>query len=174
MPSVFDVTLSQAKEGIEIKGCCFKHTAATEQYMSEHVGEILEKHGIPVGNQPVALWKYSIPDEPLPKVRMHETFESTCAVCFILTTGFHCSSDVTIDQSHFSNRSCHHHYSFVAFILCLKVEKYCGVFETLGEKRLASHLLPGLDVLLPLFFPSITLEQVSRSHVRSHDGQVTV
>ena len=142
--------------------------------MSEQVGEILEKHGIPVGNRPVALWKYSIPDEPLPKVRTHETFESTCAVCFILTTGFHCSSDVTIDQSHFSNRSCHHHYSFVAFILCLKVEKYCGVFETLGEKRLASHLLPGLDVLLPLFFPSITLEQVSRSHVRSHDGQVTV
>ena len=170
MPSVFDVTLSQAKEGIEIKGCCFKHTAATEQYMSEQVGEILEKHGIPVGNRPVAVWKYSIPDEPLPKVRTHETFESTCAVCFILTTGFHCFSDVTIDQSHFSNRSC----ELVAFIFCLKVEKYCGVFETLGEKRLASHLLPGLDVLLPLFFPSITLEQVSRSHVRSHDGHVTI
>ena len=78
---------------------------------------------------------------------------------------FHCSSHVTIDQSHFSNRSCHHHYRFVSFILCLKVEKYCGVFETLGEKRLASHLLPGLEVLLPLLFPSITLEQVSSSHV---------
>jgi len=42
----------------------------------------------------------------------------------------------------------------------LKVEKYCGVFETLGEKRLASHLLPGLEALLPLLFPNITLEQV--------------
>ena len=56
----------------------------------------------------------------------------------------------------------------------LKVEKYCGVFETLGEKRLASHLLSGLEVLLPLLFPSITLEQVSRSHVRSHDSHLIV
>ena len=58
-------------------------------------------------------------------------------------------------------------------ILCLtyvaafrfKVEKYCGVFETLGEKRLASHLLPGVEALLPLLFPNITLEQVSRDHM---------
>ena len=64
----------------------------------------------------------------------------------------------------------------VCCIHILKVEKYCGVFETLGEKRLASHLLPGLEVLLPLLFPSITLEQVSkpRDGMRSHDSHVTV
>jgi len=47
----------------------------------------------------------------------------------------------------------------------LKVEKYCGVFETLGEKRLASHLLLGVEALLPLLFPNITLEQVSIDHM---------
>lgn len=56
--------------------------------MSEQVGEILEKHGIPVGNRPVAVWKYSIPDEPLPKVRMYETFKSTFAICLSLPLVF--------------------------------------------------------------------------------------
>jgi len=59
---------SQAKEGVEIKGCCFRHTAATEQYMSEFIDQLLNKHAIPVGNRPAAMWKYSIPEEPLPKV----------------------------------------------------------------------------------------------------------
>ena len=59
---------SQAKEGVEIKGCCFRHTAATEQYMSECVDEILKKHAVRVGNRPAAMWKYSVPEEPLPKV----------------------------------------------------------------------------------------------------------
>ena len=58
-----------------------------------------------------------------------------------------------------------HVITTVCCIHILKVEKYCGVFETLGEKRLASHLLPGLEALLPLLFPSITLEQVSKPHV---------
>ena len=149
MPSVFDVTLSQAKEGIEIKGCCFKHTAATEQYMSEHVGEILEKHGIPVGNRPVALWKYSIPDELLPKVRMYETFESTYAICFILSTSFHCSSHVTIDQSHSSNRSC----ELVAFIFCFKGgEVLWCVRDSRGEAA-GVPLAPRVGGLIATFLP---------------------
>ena len=38
--------------------------------------------------------------------------------------------------------------------------KYCGLFETLGERRLGSHLIPGLESLLPDLFPSISLDQV--------------
>ena len=38
--------------------------------------------------------------------------------------------------------------------------KYCGLFETLGERRLGSHLVPGLEALLPDLFPSISLDQV--------------
>ena len=40
------------------------------------------------------------------------------------------------------------------------VGKFAGLFETLGEKRLAAHLLSGLEALLPTLFPSITAEQV--------------
>ena len=38
--------------------------------------------------------------------------------------------------------------------------KYCGLFETLGERRLGSHLVPGLESLLPDLFPSVSLNQV--------------
>ncbi|KAL5476146.1 hypothetical protein EMCRGX_G026057 [Ephydatia muelleri] len=93
--------------GVEVKGCCFKHTAVTEQFMSEHVGKVLAAQGMVVGNRPRGMWKYSLPQEPLPKI-----------------------------------------------------EKWCGLFETLGERRLASHLLVGLDLLLPLMFPDL---------VSSHD-----
>jgi len=34
------------------------------------------------------------------------------------------------------------------------VPKYCTLFETLGDKRLASHVMMGLERLLPLFCPS--------------------
>ena len=93
---------------VEIRGCCFKHTALTEQHMSTIVSDILSKFNIPVGNRPVGLWHYQqLLGEPLPRIA-----------------------------------------------------KYCGLFETLGEKRVGSHLLPGLESLLPLLFPSISLDQV--------------
>ena len=38
--------------------------------MSEVVGAVLAREDIAVGNKPVAVWKYNIPGEPLPKVRM--------------------------------------------------------------------------------------------------------
>lgn len=104
----FPLEKLEAKEdGVEVRGCCFEHTALTEQYMSEVVGAVLAREDIAVGNKPVAVWKYNIPGEPLPKLK-----------------------------------------------------KFCGVFETLGEKRLASHLLPGLEALLPLLFPSVSHDQV--------------
>ena len=54
---------------MEVKGCCFKHTAMTEQFMSDHVGKVIGVEGIVVGNRPRGMWKYSLPEEPLPKVR---------------------------------------------------------------------------------------------------------
>jgi hypothetical protein len=36
------------------------------------------------------------------------------------------------------------------------VEKYCGLYRTFGERRLASHLLAGLELLLPILVPSLT------------------
>ena len=59
---------SQAKEGVEIKGCCFRHTAATEQYMSQLIGQLLSEHNIVIGNRPTAMWRYSIDGEPMPLV----------------------------------------------------------------------------------------------------------
>ena len=58
----------QAKEGVEIRGCCFTHTAANEQHMSRVAADILKQEDIPAGNIPVAVWLYNIPEEPLPKV----------------------------------------------------------------------------------------------------------
>ncbi|CAI8015944.1 hypothetical protein GBAR_LOCUS9845 [Geodia barretti] len=40
------------------------------------------------------------------------------------------------------------------------VPKYCGVFETLGERRLSSDLLPGLSSLLPHLLPSLSLSSI--------------
>jgi hypothetical protein len=42
-----------------------------------------------------------------------------------------------------------------------KVSKVCGIFQTIGEKRLASHLLTGLEILLPHFFPHLKLEDIT-------------
>ena len=92
---------------VEIRGCCFKHTALTEQHMSAVISDILSKVNVPVGNRPIGLWHYQFPSEPLPRIA-----------------------------------------------------KYCGLFETLGEKRVGSHLLPGLESLLPQLFPSVSLDQV--------------
>ena len=102
-------THNQTSEApVEIRGCCFKHTALTEQHMSTIVSDILSKFNIPVGNRPVGVWHYQqLLREPLPRIA-----------------------------------------------------KYCGLFETLGEKRVGSHLLPGLESLLPLLFPSVSLDQV--------------
>ena len=91
---------------VEVCGCCFKHTAVTEQHTSAVVSDILRRFDIPVGNRPVGLWRYQLLGEPLPRIR-----------------------------------------------------KYCGLFETLGEKRVGSHLLPGLESLLPRMFPSVSLDQ---------------
>ena len=100
---------SQTPEApVEVRGCCFKHTALTEQHMSTVISDILSKFNIPVGNRPVGLWHYQqLLGEPLPRIA-----------------------------------------------------KYCGLFETLGEKRVGSHLLPGLESLLPQLFPSVSLDQV--------------
>ena len=96
------------QDGVEIRGCCFSHTVLIEQYTSDLIGKLLAKHGVLVGNLPLAMWQYdSIQEDALPEVI-----------------------------------------------------KYCGVFETLGEKRLASHLFPGLESLLPLVFQDITMEEV--------------
>jgi hypothetical protein len=35
------------------------------------------------------------------------------------------------------------------------VGKYCSIYRTMGERRLASHLLVGLEMLLPLLIPNI-------------------
>ena len=53
---------------MELKGCCFKHTAANEQYMCDHIASVLGSEGIATGNKPLAIWKYSIPEEPIPQV----------------------------------------------------------------------------------------------------------
>ena len=41
-----------------------------------------------------------------------------------------------------------------------RLEKYCGLFETLGERRVGSHLIPGLESLLPHLFSAVSLDQV--------------
>ena len=35
------------------------------------------------------------------------------------------------------------------------MSKSCSIFETLGEKRASTHLLVGMEMLLPLLFPSL-------------------
>lgn len=40
------------------------------------------------------------------------------------------------------------------------VTKYCGLFKTLGERRVSSHLLPGLETLVCSLYPSLTKEEV--------------
>lgn len=75
--------------------------------MSHLVGELLSELEIIIGNRPVGMWRYNIPEEPAPLVA-----------------------------------------------------KYCGLFETLGERRVGSHLIPGLDALVSIMFPTVTMEEV--------------
>jgi len=35
------------------------------------------------------------------------------------------------------------------------VSKSCTIFETLGEKRVSTHLLVGMEMLLPYLFTSL-------------------
>jgi hypothetical protein len=47
------------KDGIELRGCQFRHTANREAYMSDKINEVLNKFGFQVGNKPVGVWLYS-------------------------------------------------------------------------------------------------------------------
>ena len=40
--------------------------------MSNHVAAVLRSEGIAVGNKPIAVWRYLIPEEPVPQVRGRE------------------------------------------------------------------------------------------------------
>lgn len=54
------------------------------------------------------------------------------------------------------------------------IEKYCGIYETLGEKRLGSHLLSGLSIIaekLSHFFDSNSINQLFPP-ARLRDGKI--
>lgn len=41
-----------------------------------------------------------------------------------------------------------------------EILKSCTIFETLGEKRVSTHLLTGIELLLPLLYPSLEPDDV--------------
>lgn len=41
-------------------------------------------------------------------------------------------------------------------------ELYCTVMQTFGDRRLGDHILVGLEQLLPLFYPNIDFQQLSK------------
>lgn len=47
---------------------------------------------------------------------------------------------------------------------CKQVSKYCGVFETRGEKRAATHLLQGINILL-LMIALVHREQINHQEI---------
>jgi len=47
------------KDGIELRGCQFRHTAIRETFMSDKINEILNEFGFQVGNKSVGIWLYS-------------------------------------------------------------------------------------------------------------------
>lgn len=82
--------------------------------------------------RPVGCWRYKLPDEPLPKVR---------AAC-----------------------PRHHHRHRRVLLLppalipaaaARKVAKMAAISHTCGDRRLASHLLAGLELLLPQLVPAV-------------------
>ncbi len=42
--------------------------------MTALVGEVLGREGVPVGNTPVGMWQYRIPEDSMPKVRYSGLF----------------------------------------------------------------------------------------------------
>eukprot|EP00042_Codosiga_hollandica_P017814 m.50213 g.50213 ORF g.50213 m.50213 type:complete len:523 (+) comp48082_c0_seq1:103-1671(+) len=90
--------LVAGRECFEIRGCCFQHTAALEQFMARKISEALRPVGIQVGNVPLGWFAYdsTTPAHPYPAVG-----------------------------------------------------RYCGIFETIGDRRLSDHVLRGLELLLP-------------------------
>ncbi|CAE8650434.1 unnamed protein product, partial [Polarella glacialis] len=86
---------------LNVRGCCFEHTADTELRMTELASKALAEAGLECANRSAGSFRY-VPDVewPLPKV-----------------------------------------------------ERWCAVFETLGNARLGDHLLAGLLLLMPYLVP---------------------
>eukprot|EP00930_Biecheleria_cincta_P096701 TRINITY_DN88510_c0_g1_i1.p1 TRINITY_DN88510_c0_g1~~TRINITY_DN88510_c0_g1_i1.p1 ORF type:complete len:962 (+),score=135.46 TRINITY_DN88510_c0_g1_i1:366-3251(+) len=86
---------------LNIRGCCFRHTADTELRMTALAVEALNAANLDCANKAVGSYRYtSDPEWPLPQL-----------------------------------------------------ERFCAVFETLGNARLGDHLLAGLLKLLPHLVP---------------------
>eukprot|EP00298_Acanthocystis_sp_HF-20_P016892 c21618_g2_i1.p1 GENE.c21618_g2_i1~~c21618_g2_i1.p1 ORF type:complete len:755 (-),score=269.09 c21618_g2_i1:58-2058(-) len=51
-----------------------------------------------------------------------------------------------------------------------KVIRYCGVYETIGDRRLGDHLIAGLEIILPLICDSS--QSIALSHAISKSRQV--
>lgn len=92
-----------------IRGCCFKHTAYRELYMTKHIENLLRTH-LPkclCGNSPLGWFAYE--KHPVPNV-----------------------------------------------------PAFCSMFECLGDRRLGTHLLLGLERLFPVLFTELTSESVKK------------
>ena len=77
----------------EIRGAAFLNTVTRELYFQKKANDILEKHGLLGGNEPLGTWRYG------------------------QELGDKLKNDLP------------------------QIDKYCGLFKTLGDKRLSTHLL---------------------------------
>ena len=90
------------KNGIELRGCQFRHTAIREIFMCDRINEALSKYGFKAANIPLGVWLYN--DIESKEKKLEDTMK--------------------------------------------RIDKYCSVYEIVGEKRLGVHVFPTIELIL--------------------------
>eukprot|EP00731_Ephydatia_muelleri_P030286 Em0021g809a len=112
--------------GVEVKGCCFKHTAVTEQFMSEHVGKVLAAQGMVMRNGVACL-------RPWEKGGTHEVSQGVIIGNEVLSSGsvIRVMGHQSVMRYHYGSSGCHYGSSECHEVSLWVIRVSCGVTRVL-------------------------------------------
>ena len=111
------------------------------------VATILRSHGLPCGNEPLAVYQYASPTPSHDTSATPVAGEATAAAAAVAAAAPAAAAPAEGNGGALAGA-----WDHIAWDLP-KVTRYCGVFRTKGDRRLGDHLLGGLELLLKDVWP---------------------
>ncbi len=129
---------SAAQGWRDLRGCAFEHTAACESYFAQRLHDAMETHGVRGCNLPLGHFEYSTSAAAAPASSSAAALSSLSSSSSSLS-----AADTTpAAEASSSSSSSSSEAADSAPTAC------CIVMRTLGDRRLGSHVLAGVALLL--------------------------
>ncbi len=127
---------SAAQGWRDLRGCAFEHTAACESYFAQRLHDAMEAHGVRGCNLPLGHFEYSTSAAAAP------ASSSSSSSSSLSLSSSSLSAAGTTPAAEASSSSSSSEAADSAPTAC------CIVMRTLGDRRLGSHVLAGVALLL--------------------------